>query len=372
MSVTRETKKGIPTGKWVIHCRYTDWQGQNKQKFKRGFKTKREAVEWEKDFLLSSKNNVNMKFGDFVSRYFSEIKPKLKYNTYLSKLDIARLHILPYFENVALSEITPNSIIKWQNTVIEKGLENGKGYSQTYLRTINSQMSALFNYEVRFYGLTQNPVQIAGSMGRKKTSAEMQFWTSAEFKKFISVVDDNLAFCAFETLFYTGCRIGELLALTPSDFDFEVNTMSITKSYQHLQGQDVITSPKTESSIRKIYIPDFLAEDVQDFISSLYKIGNNDRIFQTCKSTLSVKLKKYAAIAGIKPIRIHDLRHSAATYYLSELEANPIVVSKLLGHEKISLTLDTYTHNNTENQKNLAELTNKAFQANAEENKNEC
>lgn len=363
MSVSKEKKNGENTGKWIVHCRYTDWQGNKCQKFKRGFLTKKEALEWEKSFILKSNSNITMRLGDFVDIYLSEMKPKLKYNTFLMKRNIIETHILPYLANISLSSITPSTIVNWQNSVIESGLKNGKGFSPTYLRSINSQLSAIFNYACKFYGLPHNPIRIAGSMGKKKTSFEMKYWTSGEFEKFCEIaVDDDLAYCIFRILFYTGCRLGELLALTPADFNFKENTMSISKSYQRLKGEDVITTPKTNSSIRKISIPQFLSNEIQDYISSVYKIAETDRIFQISKSALSLKLKKYANLAGLKPIRIHDLRHSAATYYLYELGANAITVSKLLGHEKISLTLDTYTHNDPKSQKILADLADKQVQ----------
>lgn len=101
-------------------------------------------------------------------------------------------------------------------------------------------------------------------MGKKK-NREMLFWTKEEYLKFAEVMMDKpLSFYAFEMLYWCGIREGELLALTPADFDFEKCTVSITKSYQRLNGQDLITTPKTEKSNRIIKMPQFLADEIQN------------------------------------------------------------------------------------------------------------
>lgn len=151
--------------------------------------------------------------------------------------------------------------------------ENGKKYSPAYLRSVNNQLSAIFNHAVRYYDLRENPCKKAGSMGKKK-NRKMLFWTKEEYLKFAEVMMDKpLSFYAFEMLYWCGIREGELLALTPADFDFEKCTVSITKSYQRLNGQDLITTPKTEKSNRVIKMPQFLADEMQDYLKQLYGIS---------------------------------------------------------------------------------------------------
>ena len=99
--------------------------------------------------------------------------------------------------------------------------ENGKALSPVYLKTINNQLSAIFNHAVKFYNLKENPCRKAGSMGKKK-NREMLFWTKEEYLKFAEVMMDKPQFYyAFEMLYWCGIREGELLALTPADFDFK-------------------------------------------------------------------------------------------------------------------------------------------------------
>ena len=126
-------------------------------------------------------------------------------------------------------------IRRWQNDL----LADPAGYSPTYLKTVNNQMSAVMNYAVRFYGLPSNPVVVCGPFG-KKTADEMQFWTRDEFRRFIECVKKPAARLAFELLFWTGMRSGELLALTFLDVDFERSRISINKTAAQVKGETVI------------------------------------------------------------------------------------------------------------------------------------
>ena len=248
MSVYKDEK----TGTWRAVYRYTDWNGEKKQTQKRGFKTKREAQSWEREQLIKSSADLDMTFKSFVELYTADMKTRLKENTWATKEHIIRTKLLPYFGKLRMSQITAQQIITWQNKMIEYRDEHGKPYSPVYLKTVHNQLSAIFNHATRFYNLQNNPCQKAGSMGKKK-NREMLFWTKEEYLKFAEVMMDKpLSYYAFEMLYWCGIREGELLALTPSDFDFEKGTVSITKSYQRLNGRDLITTPKTEKSNRMI------------------------------------------------------------------------------------------------------------------------
>ena len=103
--------------------------------------------------------------------------------------------------------------------------------------------------------------------------------------------------------------MGELLALTPADFDFQACTIRINKSYQRLEGKDIITDPKTVKSNRMITMPEFLSEELEAYIGMLYGLNENDRIFQISKSYLHHEMDRGVKLSGVKRIRIHDLRH---------------------------------------------------------------
>ena len=343
-----KAEKDKKTGKWLIQYRYTDWQGKRRKSTKRGFATKREAEEWLRNFLITQKADFDMKFEDFWKMYCADMETRLREHTMRTKKYIVELKILPYFGNKRVNDITAADIQQWQNELIKMG------YSPTYLKTINNQLSAIFNYAVRYYDLKSNPCAKAGSMGKSKAE-EMDFWTVEEFRKFIdSVMNKRLSYMAFMTLYWMGMRLGELLALNPKDVDLEKRTISITKSYQRLGKKDVVSPPKTSKSKRVITIPEFLATDIKDYMDSLCDLQENDRLFPITKYYLEHEMQRGIKESGVKRIRVHDLRHSHASM-LIELGFSPLEIANRLGHEKVETTLNTYAHLYPNKQTKLAE-----------------
>ena len=352
MAVYKEEK----TNTWRVIYRYTDWTGERKQSQRRGFKTKREALTWEREQLNKSTADLDMTFASFVEQYTADMKTRIKENTWATKDHIIRTKLLPYFGKLKMCNITAQQIITWQNEMLDHKDENGKKYSPAYLRSVNNQLSAIFNHAVRYYDLRENPCKKAGSMGKKK-NRKMLFWTKEEYLKFAEVMMDKpLSFYAFEMLYWCGIREGELLALTPADFDFEKCTVSITKSYQRLNGQDLITTPKTEKSNRIIKMPQFLADEMQDYLKQLYGIEPNDRMFTVTKSYLHREMNRGAKEAGVKRIRIHDIRHSAVSL-LIDMGFSATAIADRVGHESIDITYN-YAHLFPSKQTEMAEKLN--------------
>lgn len=177
-------------GTWYVSFHYNDWTGKNKRKLKRGFRTRKEALEYEQKFLLQQATNLDMRFEDFYKLYEEDLKPKLKINTWRTKDVIFQKKLIPYFKDKKMNEISPADIIKWQNEMIKKRQADGKPYKPTYLKTMQSELSAIFNHAVRFYNLRENPVKKAGTIGKGKAD-EMDFWTKEEYLKFIECVKDK-------------------------------------------------------------------------------------------------------------------------------------------------------------------------------------
>ena len=220
--------------------------------------------------------------------------------------------------------------------------EHGKPYSPVYLKTLHNQLSTIFNHAVKFYGLSENPAAKAGNMGKAKNK-EKEFWTKDEYLKFIDeMLDKPISFYAFEMLYWTGIRLGELLALTSSDFDFERKTVTINKSYQRIGKKDIITSPKTEKSNRVINMPDFLCEEMKEYIDSLYGVTDSDRIFPISKSYLHHEMDRGTKAAGVKRIPIHSIRHSHISL-LIDLGFSAVAIANRVGHESIDITYN-YAH----------------------------
>jgi integrase len=338
MAVYKEPK----TDTWRVIYRYTDWKGERKQTQKRGFTTKRDAAAWEREQLQKITADLDMTFKSFVEIYTSDMKSRIKENTWETKEHILRSKLLPYFGNRKMGEIQPKEIIAWQNEMIAFKDDKGKQYSPVYLKTLHNQLSCVFNHALKFYGLRQNPAAKVGNMGKAKNK-EMLFWTKEEYLKFADVMMDKpLSFYAFEMLYWCGIREGELLALTSNDFDIEKNTVSITKSYQRLKGRDVITTPKTPKSNRVIKMPQFLNDEMRYFLKTLYSLKTEDRIFPITKYYLHHEMDRGAKEAKIKRIRIHDLRHSHISL-LIDMGFSAIAIADRVGHESIEITYN-YAH----------------------------
>lgn len=179
-------------------------------------------------------------------------------------------------------------------------------------------------------------------MGKKK-NREMLFWTKEEYMKFADVMMDKpMSFYAFEMLYWCGIREGELLALTPADFDFEKRMVMINKSFQHLNGRDITTTPKTEKSNRTIQMPKFLCDEMQDYLKILYDVGLEDRMFPVTKSYLHREMDRGSKVSGVKRIRIHDIRHSHVSH-LIDLGFSATAIADRVGHESIDITYN-YAH----------------------------
>ena len=294
---------------------------------------------FERDFLEKQSANLDMTLQNLFELYMEDMTARLKPSTILTKKNIYRTHILPFFDKKPVNEIKASDVRRWQNQL----MNSPKGYSKTYLKTINNQLTCLINYAKRFYDLNTNPCGKAGSIGQAKAD-EMDYWTYDEYISFRKGVRDKpLSYLCFEVLYWTGIREGELLALTSADIDFDNKLIDINKTYQRLQGKDVITTPKTRKSKRKVPIPDFLCDELREFISTRYMITPNERLFPITKSYLSHEMIRGCKNTGVKKIRIHDIRHSHASLLINQ-GCDALMLADRLGHEKVSTTLNTYSH----------------------------
>ena len=338
MAVYKDKKLGT----WYVSVYYTNWKGESDRKMKRGFKTRKEAVAWENTFLNKNAGDLNMTFAEFYDIYKSDLEERLKENTWVMKTSVIELKILPYFKKKKMCDIRVSDVIAWQKEMMAYRDANGQPYASGYLKTIHNQLSAIFNHAVRFYELPSNPAAKVGNMGRENTK-EMLFWTKDEYTKFSeAMMDKPLSYYAFEMLYWCGIRLGELLALTYGDFDFEKQTVRINKSYQCIKGKDVVTTPKTKKSNRIIKMPEFLCEEIKEYLNMLYGIRPTDRIFLISKSFLHHEMTRGSEAAGVKRIKVHALRHSHVSL-LIDMGFSAVAIAARVGHESIDITY-RYAH----------------------------
>ena len=346
---------------WYCSFTYVDTDGKKKKKTKRGFKLEREAKKWEEDFLkeIESKKQTShdgVTFAGFVEIYKQDNKNTIREHTWQTKENIIRVKLIPYFGKKKLDEITNLDIRHWQNNLLEERRENGEPYSKDYLRTIFNQLSAILSHAVRYYKLPSNPA--AGEcIFQKNSGQEKQCWTAEEYLKFAdAIMDKPDAFYAFEILYWCGLRISELLALTPDDIDFKNNVIKIDKGYHRIGDHDVTDKPKTKKSVRNVDMPDFLAEELKEYIDSLYEIENGQRIFEFSEDRLRHIMQNGSKLAGVKRIRMHDLRHSHVSLLIN-MGFSSVAIAERLGHKSIEIT-HQYAHAFPDAQKKIAKRLN--------------
>lgn len=331
---------------WLVKFSYRDWQGRSRFTTKRGFKTRREATEYEHDFKASAAERSDITVNALAVKYLEDKRLHVKESTFIVTETVLRTKILPYIGHLKLTELTPIVMRNWQNEMLKLDMKPNT------LSEVNRKCSTFLNYAVKFYGLAENPIRKAGRIGR--TESSQNFWEIDEFKKFIAVVENPLHNLCFNLLFCSGMRIGELLALNLEDFDFRNNVIHISKNRPLVTRK--ITSPKTPSSNRDVEMPQNLMKQVADYVNKLYKIPSP--LLQISGNSLRKALSRGAHKAAVKPIRVHDLRHSHASFLI--MNGVPInAISRRLGHKSPRVTLDIYSHIYKQAGTQIAELLTK-------------
>ena len=296
--------------------------------------------------MLNCANLSNLTFGELWQEYNDYIKIKLKSQSYRKMLNLYENHLVPFFKDFLITDISAKIYLKFMLEI-----EN-KNYKNSYKKSLHSSMVAILNYACKFYDLKDNVASKVGGFNKNKGERKnVNYWTLEEFKKFIDVVHDPIYNLLFNTLYFTGLRLGECLALTWNDFKdsyLDINK-TITKD-KDKNGNYIINSPKTTSSFRVIQVDNQLVSSLNkmynfqkeqfNFNKSWYIFGGNKPLSQT---TVGRKKNAYCEVAGVKKIRLHDFRHSHATLLVSC--GVPItVISQRLGHSDFTTTLNTYSH----------------------------
>lgn len=327
------------TGKvksWYCIFRYHDYTGKLTQKIKRGFLTRAAALEYERAFLERLTASPDMTLQALCDIYLVDMSARLKPTTMRNKRDIVGRYILPVFKDTPINEISPAAVRQWQQNIMVMGL------SPTYQHAINRELSAMLNYAVRFHHLTTNPARVAGAIG-KAESHRAEYWTPEQFSAFLLTRLKPIYCCLFPLLFWTGCRVGEALALTADDVDIAGGSIRINKTYTRIHGQEILQTPKTPASNRVVTLPGFMVDILKDWIQYT-EVKGRQRLFEgLAVQAVDKVFRRHAIKAGVPVIHVHDLRHSHASLLVS-IGCSPVVVKERLGHQSITTTINTYSH----------------------------
>ena len=327
---------------WYCSFYFQDYSGRRVKKKKQGFQTKREADQWERDFLAKKTGTPSMTFRQLVENYLDDARARLKPTTVEGVAGSLRCHVLPTFGEMPLDAITPAAVRQWENNELA-----GKASFSSVAR-YKRVFSTVMNFAARFYGLASNPVRAAGALkatGRQQEEKHLHVWTCEEFARFILSGLPPEYIAVFSILFWTGCREGEALALTVGDVDLETSTLSINKTVVSLNGNRYrAQSPKTPASVRRVSMPSQLVTVLADWMQQTDATAPADMLFGfSTRHGLRSAIHRGARRAGLPEIRVHDLRHSHASM-LIDMGFPPIVIRDRLGHKDIETTLNIYSH----------------------------
>jgi integrase len=297
-----------------------------------------------------------------VQQLYDEFITVKQYEIRESSLDKYKrdceMHILPTFKGIRLDRLTAKMLQDWKISMEEKGL------SLNTKRNVFGQFRALLNHAVKMEYMQKNPLTKLGDFKDKMAvKQEMEIYTAQDFKLFISAAKEAAAkrenthkdlsewdyFVFFNIAFYTGLRKGEIHALKWSDINGSF--LSVTRSIrQRLHGSDRETPPKNQSSIRTLQMPKPLIKVLDEHKERQAHMKDFSDDFRICggdgslrDSTIQRRNDLYADLAGLKTIRIHDYRHSHVSILANE-GINIQEVARRLGHSRIEMTWNTYSH----------------------------
>lgn len=327
---------------WSVRFRLIE-NGIEKQKRLSGYETKKKANDDYLKFIsthnssTSQQNNFELKFSDLFEEYKNFAKSQNKASSYYDFCSKCNKHIYPYFKDFLVKEISPKVILAWQNKL--------QKYAFKYKSNLRGYLNSILNYAQKYYKI-ENQLKNVDNFKKTINTKEMQIWTPEEFNKFIAEVENPIYHAFFMALYYTGARKGELLATNWNDWDLKTGILNINKSLTKkvFEASWLITSPKNQSSVRKVSLPKILINELTNF-----KQGNEDNAFvfygdkPLADSNVERVQKQACEKANVKKIRIHDFRHSHASLLISQ-NISIVAVSKRLGHANTQQTLNTYAH----------------------------
>ena len=333
--------KDEKTGKWYAIFRYRTYEGTNKQVKKSGFATKREAKQYEQDYISKMSGSKDMSLKTLSELYLADCKKRNKPASYQTTADCLKNRILPTFGHQTVKDITPLMIRTWQNEVLMP-----KYKKSTAIDTCRI-FGTMLEFAVRYYGLSSNPMRAAGRVRYPGSNDDdvIHFWTQEQFEQFMTLIHDPLHHLIYEMLFWLGLRVGELCALRLKDIDFETGMVYIERNKIHVYGVgDVFQTPKTANSRRTIGMTDKLREELQEYVKRLYEPKPDDLLFPRSANSISRYFRETQKRNNFEPnIRLHDLRHSHASLLLN-MGIPAKAIADRLGHANEIMLYRTYGH----------------------------
>ena len=352
-----------------VHFRVQDRDGKTIQKKLSGFKTKTEAKQRYNRFVQDHCEFVYDKpkkkaeetpteaeertIKSYAAEYISTLGNKNKSSTAYDKENVFRLFIIPELGEKSPKELTKTVLYDWQEKLWNtKNARTGDYYSYKYLVKTRAHLSSFLRWLQDKYGFTNHlsEITVPKSVTLKE---EMQFWTVDEFKKFIKTVDDPTYHAFFVFAFYTGRRKGELFALSPTDISEKAIkwNKSLTRKTNDASPWKITTTKSGKS--QTLPYCQVVRDELKSFtLGDPFVFGGDKPLSE---NTVRRYFNSHCTMAGVKQIRIHDLRHSFVSMLIHS-GVNLTVVADLIG-DTLEQVTKTYAHMYTEDrEKALAML----------------
>lgn len=349
---------------YFVKKSYVDSLGKRQILFKRRFHSIKEAEMYLTDFMANHKNDCTKPLAAVIKDYldYCEKEKDLRPSTLKTRTCILNTYILPYFDQTPINEIHQRNIIAWHQQI----KRDHPNLAETYKYEISKTLIFVFKYAVNILNLKDNVAEKCGCIGHARVKRDI-YWTLDEYNAFINAlrdkqlaasnhirrkVDTATLIAAFNVLFYMGLRIGELMGLTLASINLDNKTLTVNKQYQDKKFSD----PKSKESYHTLPLCNIVYDDLCKLVDRLVDANPNQRLFESVNpSNIRRALDSSAALARVKRIRLHDLRHSCSALLFSR-GATALEAQKYLGHSKIATTQDYYGHVYDEDLSNLAKL----------------
>lgn len=347
-------EQGGKNKRWSVRFRAIGTDGLEHNMRLSGYATRREAESAYAEYMHAHKARVlrdgRTILDNVIRRYMDELRQSVKPSTVQTVDERIRSYILPYFSGREIGTITAEEIVEWRQTLLDKRL------SFRTVQSASSRLGTIMLYSEQRDGIP-SIMRTVRPLRNNEPKKEMQIWTPDEFAKAMQFVEDHGLRLLYRFLFSTGCRRGEALALTVGDFHTrKENYIYIAKTFSkkgmkkgvkdNLSKEVYLSTPKNKASYRTILVPVQLMNDIKDYIHGRKKtdfVFSRDGSFPYSFTTIDRALRSAAESANLPAIRIHDLRHSHASYLISS-GVSIVAVAKRLGHSDVTQTLNTYSH----------------------------
>ena len=296
-------------------------------------KKKKEQEKKEQEKILTPSD---MLFSTLADKYLAHQKTRIKESSYITIVSKINNHIIPYFKDMAIKDITPLTVLDWQHSIDH--------YAYKHKSSLRTQLTSIFRYGERYIGIA-NVVARVEPFRNTEPKKDVQCWSWEEFNRFINCCDEPTYNLFFKFLYISGCRKGEALALSWDDIDFDKRTVRINKNLTRKTSELYkIISPKNSSSIRIVDMPQKYLAELKEYKCSspcsTFVFGGDEPLKE---SNITRYFRACAEKAGNRIIRLHDMRHSCASLLISR-GISIVAVSHRLGHKNVEQTLNTYSH----------------------------